>query len=441
MQKVRLLDNKPSEWLAHRFCVLGQFDMCLNIVDQILRRSPDNAEALALKGSVLRTKGQIDDALTCFQQAYNLDCENIRHLLEIAKCLFFLGRYPQSLKMVESLAQGESGNIWEVHHLIGQNQARLRKLKEAAESFETAMDTDIRLETVLELLSVYEQQQDAVAVDNLVAEASKYHSENPAFRRRIGRIHVRNGKLKEARAGFKVAYSRDRRDAISMLYSGAIEQEKQKIPNALRLYRRCYPSVSSSAALWNNLGLCIQVRSRREAVVACCKRAVFYAPFETISLTNMGLLFLEMGMYCSAAIVLNQARNLDRSSHVAAQGLGIALMNLEEYESAIALFQGELEKGESHDLLVNLAICLWRAGRVQQSTEVFKRFLVMVREEPTLESAYPVSNVLEPMFFGGSPSVEVEEADEVIVEDVDVMGNESESSVDLMDVETAEEAE
>jgi Bardet-Biedl syndrome 4 protein len=437
MQKVRLLDNKPSEWLAHRFCVLGQFDMCLNIVDQILRKSPDNAEALALKGFVLRTKGQIDDALNCFQQAYNLDCENIRHTLEIAKCLFFLGRYQQSLKIVEDFSKGESGNIWEVYHLIGQNQARLRKLKEAAESFETAMDIDIRLETVLELLSIYEQQQDTTAVDNLVAEASRHHSDNAAFRRRVGRIYVQKGKLPEARAAFKIAYSRDRKDSLSMLYSGSIEQEIQKIPNALRLYRRAYPGITSSAALWNNVGLCIQARSRREAVVACCKRAVFYAPFEAIPLTNMGLMFLEMGMYCSAAIVLNRARNLDLSSQAASQGLAIALMNLEEYESSISLLTNELQKGASHDLLVNLAICQWRAGRKADGATTFRQFMAMVKEEPTLESAYPVKTVLEPLFSG--VVADVQTIDEVEVADLGNGEERSDASVDIIDLDAAEE--
>jgi predicted Zn-dependent protease len=124
MLQARLLDNKPSEWLAHRFYVPGQFDMCLSVVEQILRKVPENAEALSLKGSVLRTKGQIEEALGCFQTAYDVDSENIRHPLEIAKCLFFLGRCQQSLKILQDVEQAGHGNAWEVSHLLGQSLGR-----------------------------------------------------------------------------------------------------------------------------------------------------------------------------------------------------------------------------------------------------------------------------------------------------------------------------
>jgi Bardet-Biedl syndrome 4 protein len=397
MLKVRLLDNKPSEWLAHRFYVLGQFDMCLSIVGQILRKTPENAEALSLKGSVLRTKGQIDEAMNCFQTAYNIDSENLRHRLEIAKCLFFLGRYQQSLKVLREVQQSEQGNTWEVYHLLGLNLARLRQADQAIENFENALDAHYRLETVLELIGVLNSRDDADGMANLLPEASNVHGNSAAFRRRVGHFDVRHRRFEDALGHFAYASRRDPRDCQSFLYGAAIEQENQRGDCALDYYRRAFQGLPNSPALWNNVGLCIQVRSRREAVVACCQKASFLAPFEAAPLINMGLIFLEMGMYCSAAIVLRRAVALDGGSQLAHEGLAIALMNLHEFDEAIAIFEGELKKSRTHSLLINFAICLYRAGRLEEAGKVFQGFVKVVEEEPTLESLYPAKGVLASM--------------------------------------------
>lgn len=398
MIQVKLIDNKPSEWLAHRFYVLGQFDMCINVVEQILRRTPDNPEALSLKGSVLRTRGYIDEALNCFQTAYTVDTQNIRHLLEIAKCLFFLGRYQQSLKILNQLEDSPEGNIWEVYHLIGQNNARLKKLKEAADAFQNALDTDLRIETFLELMNVYEQQRDFSSFQSLMIEALKIHGNNTQLRRRIGKFLIGRQQNSVALSHLKFAYEKDPTDCQAYLLAGSIEQENTHIQEALDLYRRSFSGLSNSPALWTNVALCIQTRSRLEAVIACCKRAAFYAPFEGLPLTNMGLVFLEMGLYCSAAIYLRRAKNLDPSCKGVGEGLAMALMNLKQYDEAIQIFNSELQKGYSHQTLINLAICFYKAGRAKEANAAFEKFQKLMAEEPSLEANYPLKKILIPMF-------------------------------------------
>lgn len=398
MQKVKLLDNKPSEWLAHRFYVLGQYDMCMTVVEQILRKNPDNPEALTLKGNVLCSKGQVDEALNCFQNAFYLDTENMRHSLEIAKCLYFLGRFPQALKILRELESTPEGNVWEVFHLIGLCSKRIRKIDDAIDSFQNALDTDLRIETFLELINIYESQHDTSALNGILSEAMKYHSNNAILRRRIGKLEISQKHFSKALSHINFAISRDPNDSLSYLLAGSIEQENLHIDDALNYYRKAFLGLSNSPALWNNVALCLQVRSRREAVVACCRRAMFYAPFEAMPLANMGLVYLEMGLYCSAAIVLKKARNLDIGAIPAIEGLAIALMNLGEYNEAISIFKSELQKSPSHQTLINLAICYYRAGRMQEASSAFEKFMKIINDEPALEANYPVKDILIPMF-------------------------------------------
>lgn len=398
MQQVKLLDNKPSEWLAHRFYVLGQYDMCMTVVEQILRKNPDNPEALSLKGNVLRSKGQIDEALNCFQNAFYLDSENIRHSLEIAKCLYFLGRFMQSLKILKDLESKPEGNLWEVFHLIGLCYVHLRKIDEAIDSFENALDSERRIETFLELINCYESKHSHSDVSSTIHEALKYHANNAILRRRIGKYYISQKHLKSALANIQTGLERDSTEYPLDLLAGSIEQENQHNDEALVYYRKAFYGLSNSPALWNNVGLCLQVKSRREAVIACCRRASFFAPFEAIPLANMGLVYLEMGLYCSAEIALRRAKNLDPSISYVAAGLGVALMNLEEYDEAISIFRNELKKSNEHQLVINLALCYLRAGKKKEAKNEFDKFMSIINDEPSLEVVYPIRKVLMPLF-------------------------------------------
>ena len=395
---IRLLDNKPSEWLAHRFFVLAQYDMCLNVVNQILRKTPDNAEALSLKGSVLRTKGQIEEALNCFQTASSLDAHNIRHQLEIAKCLYFLGRFQQSLSLLQEIEETDEGKIWEVYHLIGENNAKLRKYDDAIDAFDNAIDADFRIESIMEELSVFEAQKDYKSMKSLINEALSKHPSNAVLRRRVGKFYLSSSQYNEALSQFQYAYNRDKQDYQSMLLAGSIEQEEQHPEKAIRLYRRAYIGLSTSPALWNNVSMCITARNKTEAAVSCCKKAVFCAPFEAVPLSNLGLNYLEMGLYCSAAVALKRALALDPNCEDAGEGLGIALMNLGQYEQAAKAFIKEIHKGKTHRLLINTAICMYKSKKYKEAKTLFESFRKIVEDEPAYLSLYPYDNILLPLF-------------------------------------------
>lgn len=398
LSTVRLVDNKPSEWLAHRFFVLGQYDMCVNIVNQILRKSPDNAEALNLKGCVLRTKGHIEEALNCFQTATQFDTKNIRRSLEIAKCLYFLGKFQSSISILEEIQNSDDGNIWEVYHLSGQNYAKLRKFDDAIDQFQNALDTDFRIETVLELMNVYEAKKEFDDLESLIQEALVHHPTNTALHKRIGKYYLAKKDYEGALNQFEASYTRDSTDYQSMLLAGSIEQDQQHQQKSIDLYRKSFQGLMNSPALWNNVSMVINTKSRIEASIACCKKATFCAPFEAIPLANLGLNYLELKLFCSAAVALKRANSLDPSIEGISEGLAIALMNIGEYMAAGKLFAKEIQKKKTQRLIINAAICFLRANKPKEAKNLFTAFSRMIQEEPALESLYPYQDVLVPMF-------------------------------------------
>ena len=73
-------------------------------------------------------------------------------------------------------------------------------------------------------------------------------------------------------------------------------------------------------------------------------------------------------------------------------------MNLGEYEQALKVFSKEISKNKTHRILINSAICMYRAGRLKDAKSLFNSFSKMLEEEPAYTNLYPYDNVLVPMF-------------------------------------------
>jgi len=91
-------------------------------------------------------------------------------------------------------------------------------------------------------------------------------------------------------------------------------------------------------------------------------------------------------MYCSAAIVLKKARKVNPKSNIINLGLGIALMNLEQFDEAIKIFTKSLSDSEpDHRILMNLAICYYRAEQIDLSRQTFQQLMSIIKKEPLIE--------------------------------------------------------
>lgn len=397
LPSIKLIDDKPTDWLTHRFYILGQYDLCLSVSTQILKNNSENSEALAMKGSVLRTKGRIDEALSCFQQANIIDPNNTRHIIEIAKCLYLLGRFQQSLSKLNQLKKQNEGNIWEVYHLIGQNYCRLKTYDKATDAFEEALDADFRIETVIELINVFETLKDSKSLKSLFSESLKRYPNSSILNRRIGKIYMSQKHFHKAAEYFKIAYERDPNDFDSLLLSGSINQELSNSSKAISMYRKAYQGLKNSPMLWNNVSLCISTNNKLEASISCCKKAIYCSQFEAIPLANMGLAFLELKMYCSAAVALKRALKFDSHIKDVSEGLGLSYMNLEDYHHAEKYLKKSIgdDSLKSHRSIVNLAICYYRSNKLSEAQKMYSKFKEIIQDEPSIGTLYPVEDLDE----------------------------------------------
>jgi tetratricopeptide (TPR) repeat protein len=349
-----------------------------------------------MKGAVLRSRGQVEDAYACYQQANDMEPQNVRFLLEMAKCLHLMGRHQQALSLLRPISSGPDGNFWEVFHWEGCSLARLRQLPEAIDSFQSALDCDLRLETILELLSAYEHAKRPEASDALISEADKSFSNNPIYLARVGKIELSRGNTASARSRLAAAVAANPSDCQSHLLLGALEQEAANQGAAMRAYRRAFVGAQSSVAIWNNIAICLREKLHREPVAACLQRAAAIAPFEVNPALNAGLVFLETQMWCTAAIFLQRARAGDPSSQPAAEGFAVALMNLSRLGEAEEILSGEF--GRTPSGVLNLAICKKRKGDVDGAKRVAVRFLALVAGQPDIAVHFPAPGKVKKVF-------------------------------------------
>lgn len=386
---VKLLDKNPSVWLAHRFFVLEQYTTCLEIIEQTLKRTPDNPEALSLKGNVLLTLGRVDEALNFFDSASFIEPGNLTHQVEKVRCFVLLGRYYEALKQIEHINSAGGGNDWEVYHLAGQAYLKLKKYDDAVENFSNALDADVRLETILELFTAYEKQKNDSDIEYLIEEAEQSHGMNPLFQFRVASYYMRRKQYQRAQKLFEKIYEKDPEMYMAMLNNGSIQQFQMKDKRALSCYRRAYQGLPNSPALWNNVSLLINERSPFAAAL-CVRKALSCTPFEGVALLNLGNIQLEQKMWCSAVLSLKRALRASPSTNGIRSSLGLALMNSGHPESAIKFFTKELQDNRSHQLLANTAICYVRLGNNAEAIPLFTEFFKAVEDEPLIGESYPL---------------------------------------------------
>jgi tetratricopeptide (TPR) repeat protein len=85
---------------------------------------------------------------------------------------------------------------------------------------------------------------------------------------------------------------------LSLALGSLLQEVSNDVDQALFRYRLA--NCSDSAALWNNVALCLAAKGRLVAAVCCLKRSVYLSPLYWPSQHNLALLQLQLKQYASA---------------------------------------------------------------------------------------------------------------------------------------------
>lgn len=173
-----------------------------------LEFDPDNPEAVAKMGRVLRTVGRDEEALTYFKRYQRLVPGDYQVLAQIGSCLSALGRYQEAESYFEQALRGLDDPI--THFNLGLLMARTGRLEGAIAAYQRALERDPLLgDARINLATAFARQG---RIDQAAAELGRVlaaQPENVLARTNLGLLRLQQGRLAEAERELAAALAVD----------------------------------------------------------------------------------------------------------------------------------------------------------------------------------------------------------------------------------------
>jgi protein O-mannosyl-transferase len=256
------LERNPECWLAHNNLAGLQVDTApdaaLDHVEAALRLKPDLAEAHSVRGSVLRRKGRLSEALTEYQEAHRLN---------------------------PSL-YGASTGLGDVLLATGRVSDAVAEYREAVRAWPEAAELHARLGTALQ------RKGDSRGTIVEFLEALRLRPDSPdapLLHNDVGSLLEAAGRPQDAEAQFRAALAIDPHFVDANVNLGSLLVSQGRYQEAVAAFQRALERRPDDAEAHNNLGVAWAKWGRPEEARAEFQRALNIDPGYEDARRNLGL--------------------------------------------------------------------------------------------------------------------------------------------------------
>jgi tetratricopeptide (TPR) repeat protein len=355
----------------------GQLAEAEGINAAVLRRNPDDFEALHLQGVIAYQTGRHGRAVELLRRAIGVHGRSAAAHLSLGAALMALGRYPEALASYESALalepQQATALCWSAAALraLGRFEEALARARAALARQSTA---EAYFQEGAVLRDIGRFSEAVASFDRAIALEPKY-VDAYASRGIALRQLQRND---EALASFDRALAL--RPASAELHNnrGNVLRHLQRLPEALASYERAIALQPRFAMAHNNCGLALQAQRRYEEATASYQRALALQPDYADAHNNLGVLQYELGQPAAALASWRRALELQPRISGVHGNLSNALRDLER--PAEALLESELGISEEPAAAVNYcdrANALFDLGRIAEAIASYDRAVAL----------------------------------------------------------------
>mmetsp|Transcript_24869 Transcript_24869/g.34822 ORF Transcript_24869/g.34822 Transcript_24869/m.34822 type:complete len:516 (+) Transcript_24869:1142-2689(+) len=218
---------------------VGNDQSALKFSDEALSLKPDNATALAMKGTLLIKQRKYDEALILLDEAIKLNPIDFKLYSNRASTFLQMGRYEQAISDADEALKLSSKTAWLPHLIKGRAFQKLGKHTEAIQSLEECIKINpsgldayifksnslLSLEKFNEVISFIDE-----STKTLPEMLSRLLLENKAI------ALMRQGNAEESLKLFNQALAFDPHNINLIFNSGVAHMEAKKFDPAIRLF-------------------------------------------------------------------------------------------------------------------------------------------------------------------------------------------------------------
>lgn len=383
-KRVEILDCNSLNTMMFHYFAQGDYIECKSLIGEIQGRFTDkNETAFQIRGLIARNEGELEEAMECFQKAYEISGRNKRYYYEIGRCNFLLGRHQIAVEQLKKASEVMKDNpkVWywlarAIYHLPSE-KLEGGKTFNPVESARTVLSNDAvsRDATLVFFLGkLCEELDDKKGAIEAYQNALKYQPDNTEVMNALGLLYMRMGRTQDGfmQLGNCLAY--DPANGGAILGIGKILQNHSDHDVALNKYRVAADVCDYNGCLWNNIGIGLLARNKPAASHSALKKAAFISPLNYKISYNLGALHDIMNLQCSALHYIKLCTELQPHNSQAVGAMAVILSHMLDNKNARLAYKKSIELHPTPSIVLNYAIFEYRMRDYTASSNAVKLY-------------------------------------------------------------------
>ncbi|KAI9342672.1 hypothetical protein BDR26DRAFT_1006721 [Obelidium mucronatum] len=268
-------------------------------------------------GLIARHQGKISDSIGILSALKNSGSPSINVLKQLAKSITLTGNYEEAITLYDE-ALALCSDDWVLHFEKGQCYKHLDEPHNAEKCFLDALALQRHEAIVLELGKLYILQNNFDSALYVYEGAIKSLPSNAEIILALGLLYLRAGDSEKALNLAQLVVDKDPKNlgALKTVITVLQQPYSNQQVDTLLLHKNYKLSLGESpenSTLWSNLGATLLNNSRKPlAALSSLQTALLQSPLESWETPyNLGLVYIECGMFVGAFCSLNLAAVLN----------------------------------------------------------------------------------------------------------------------------------
>jgi tetratricopeptide (TPR) repeat protein len=370
--------NRVSFQDAVRHHRAGRLREAISAYENLLRRTPDDADLLQLLGVALAQLGRHADGVRFLARSVELKADRPSVLLNLAQALRTLGREAEALEACNR-ALALDASLAGAYHTRGAALAGLGRADEALANYAQAArlaPADAGALTDLGVaLSAGGRHEDALACFDRALELDP---DLLAALHNRGVLAARAGQHERALQSFDRAITLQPQSAELHCHRGNTLKELGRLSEAVDSYALAVALEPGSIDYRHNRAVAYSLLGRYAEALRDYDEVLARDPDRAADLIGRGRALVQLRRYTEALVPLERAIALRPDDLTAHAQRGVALMRLDRHLEALASFDRALAiEPDLPEVLNNRGICLHALDRYEEALVSFERALAL----------------------------------------------------------------
>ena len=314
-----------------------------HLCGEILRESPQQADALHLLGVARLMSGRAADAATALRRALAAKPGDVAILENLGLACLAVQDHVQAESILrQALAAGSSSGL--TYMRLGMALGLQRRFAEALSLLQTAAEKSPNdVDVLLNLGNAHcqlDQWQEAVGI---YQRALVLQPQNADAHFNLGTLFRQIKRLDEAEASFQRVLQIAPGYAEAHINLGLVYAEQGRLDDAIGSYRRALELAPQMVQAHNNLGNVLMLKGARDEAVASYERALAIDPQHPDAYVNLGAVRAVDGDLAAARMLYEKALQYAPADFDAHRGLAVALQIAGRRQEALNHFRQAFE--------------------------------------------------------------------------------------------------